>query len=318
MQEESAAVMNDHVHHVAHPAKTHLAEHGDERRHAGLVLVRRQQHGQQQDGTDVEHHDAEDDGADRLGHFTLGILHLASGDADQFDAVVGEDDGVQDEDHHEGTLGEHAALVVEQVRHGGVAVAHLGVRDHHEGADGEEDQDGADLEAGRPEFKLAERLDAEQVHGDQQRERGNGGRFDRHVGEEELEVQADCDQFRDPGHAPVDEVHPAGNEGALLAEHFARVADEGARGLAVHDELAQRPHQQVRDDAGDGVGEDQRRAGRGQTSAGSHEEADADGAAHGNHGDVAAAQGLLVALGAEGRVDGGGLLRRALEFCGGK
>ena len=37
-------------------------------------------------GTDVEHHDAEHDGADRLGDFALRVLHLAGGDADEFDA----------------------------------------------------------------------------------------------------------------------------------------------------------------------------------------------------------------------------------------
>jgi hypothetical protein len=80
---------------------------------------------------------------------------------------------------------------------------------------------------------------------------------------------------------------------------------------------AQCPHQQVGDHTGNGVGEDQRRARGGQASAGPHEQTDADGAAHRDHRDVAAAQGLLIALGAEGRVDGG-FRWRALEFCGGK
>ena len=174
----------------------------------------------------------------------------------------------------------------------------------------------ADLEAGRPEFELTERLDAEQVHGHQQHQRGDGGQLDGHVGEEELEVQADRDEFGDAGHGPVDEVHPSGQVRALFAEHFAGVADERARGLAVHDEFAQGAHQQVGDDAGDGVGEDQRRPGGGQTSAGSHEQADADCAAHRDHRDVTAAQGLLIALGAESRVDDGGLRRLALKLGG--
>jgi hypothetical protein len=91
---------DDHVHHVAHPAEAHLAEHRDERRGARLVLVGRQEHGQQGHGTDVEHHNAEHDGADRLGHFAFRVLHLTGGDADQLDAVVGEDDGVEHQDHY--------------------------------------------------------------------------------------------------------------------------------------------------------------------------------------------------------------------------
>ena len=122
--------------------------------------------------------------------------------------VVGEDHGVQDQDHHQAALGEHAAVVMEQVANRGVAVAHLGVGDNHEGANGKEDQDGGDLEAGGPEFELAERLDAEQVHGHQQHQRGDGGEFNGNVGEEELEVQADCDELGNARHGPVDEVHP--------------------------------------------------------------------------------------------------------------
>ena len=109
-----------------------------------------------------------------------------------------------------------------------------------------------------------------------------------------------------PGERPVQPVHPAGDEGPLLAVELAHVGHEGARGGAVQHELAERAHQEVGDDADDGVADQQRRAVVVQAGRRAEEQAGADRAADGDHLDVPAAQGLLVA----------GLFGVESELCG--
>ena len=80
------------------------------------------------------------------------------------------------------------------------------------------------------------------------------------------------------------------------AEELACVLREGAGDGAVHEQFAQRPHDEEDDDARDGVHQDEAGPGLGDRLAGAEEEAGADGAADGDHLDLAAAEPALVAL----------------------
>ena len=88
---------------------------GAEERHEGadafLVGGVGQQQGQEDDGADVEHGDAEDDGVDGLGHDLFGVFGFAGGGADEFDGGVGEQDALHEDDHGQHAVGEDAAVV---------------------------------------------------------------------------------------------------------------------------------------------------------------------------------------------------------------
>ena len=116
-------------------------------------------------------------------------------------------------------------------------------------------------------------------------------------------VDRDRGDVGDAGGRPVEEVHPAGDVRALLAEELPGVGDEGAGGRPVQDELAERAHDEEGEEPADGVGDGQGRAGLGEAAAGAEEEAGADGAADGDHVDVPGLQRLAVA-----RVSGVGVL----------
>ena len=115
-------------------------------------------------------------------------------------------------------------------------------------------------------------------------------------GNQYVHVHGGGGDFGDAGDDPDQPVRPAGDEAEERAEELAGVLREGARDRAVHEQFAERPHDEEDDQAGDGVHEDQAGSGLGDGLARAEEEAGADGAADRDHLDLAAAEPALVPL----------------------
>ncbi len=190
---------------------------------------------------------------------------------------------------------EDAAVVGDDVE-ARLAAADVVLGRQQEDADQHEAHEGGDLDDREPELHLAEDLHRDQVHGEDDRE-GDQRQHPLRDGREHapvVRVERDRGDVGDAGGRPVQEVHPAGDIGALLAEELARVGHEGAGGGPVQDQLAQGPDDEEREDTADQVGQGERRARVVQASAGAEEEAGADGAADGDHVDVAGLEVLAV------------------------
>ena len=193
-----------------------------------------QQQGQQDDGADVEHGDAEDHGVDGLGHDLFRVFGFAGGGADQFDRGVGEQDALHEDDHGQQAVGEDAAVVRDQAEAHFLAV-HGGAEDDEVGADQQEGHQRGHLDQGEPEFHLAEDLHARRGSGPGPRPGRSGPRptagrppIQADVLAEEVHVERDGGDVHDGGGGPVDPVEPAGDERGLLAEELAGVGDERA------------------------------------------------------------------------------------------
>ena len=282
-----------------HPGEAQPLEDGHERAGARLVLAGGQHRDQQQDRTAVEDGDPEDDRVDRLRHLGLGVLHLAGGHADHLDGGVGEHDPGHRQQRSVPVEvpagGPEAARVAPQVVEPGLVPADAEAADHDHEPDRQEDHDRGDLGDRGPELELPERPRRQQVdhqhHGQRDQHRQPG----RQVREPVLHVQPDRRQLGDAGERPVQPVHPAGDEGPLLAVELAHVGDEGTRGGAVQHQLAERAHQEVGDHADEDVGEQQRRSVVVQPGGRAQEQPGPDRPADGDHLDVPAPQALFVA-----------------------
>ncbi len=127
-----------------------------------------------------------------------------------------------------------------------------------------------------------------------------------------MDVDRGGREFGHAGDHPHEPVRPARDEPEERAEELAGVLGEGAGDGPVEEQLAQRPHDEEDDDTREGVHEDDAGAGLGDVRSGTHEQADADGAADGDHLDLATAESALVPLfGDVFRVD----LRRGHVWC---
>ena len=179
----------------------------------------------------------------------------------------------------------------------GCPTAHFVPGGQQEDADQHETDEGGDLDDREPELHLAEVLHRDQVHRQDHREGDQGQRPLRDVGEQApvVRVEGDRGDVGDAGRRPVEEVHPPGDVGALLAEELPRVRHEGTGRRAVEDQLAEGPDDEEGEDAADEVGECERRARVVQAAAGSQEESGADRAADGDHVDVTGLEVLAVA-----------------------
>jgi len=167
--------------------------------------------------------------------------------------------------------------------------------DDQDQPDDEEDDDRADLGDGRPELELAKGSRREQVDDEDNRQGDEHGGPGGHEREPVLHVETDRRQLGDAGQRPVEPVHPAGDVRRPLAIKLPHVGDEGARRGPVQHELTKGAHQQVGDDADEGIAEEQGRARAMQPRRRPEEETGADGATDGDHLHVATAQRLLVA-----------------------
>ena len=170
--------------------------------------------------------------------------------------------------------------------------------DQEKQADDEEQHQGADLHEGEPELHLAEPLDRDHVHGAHE---GQGAEREnplRHIGEGApvAHVERDGGDIDDPGHRPVEVVHPPGNERSALAQELARIGDEAAGRRAIHHQLAQRAQDQEREHATGEIDDGKSRSCQLQPGACTEEQAGADGAADGDHLDLPGLQAFLVSL----------------------
>ncbi len=170
--------------------------------------------------------------------------------------------------------------------------------DEEDHADDEEQHQSGDFHQREPEFHLAEPFDRDHVHRADQDEGDEGEHPLRDAGEGApvAHVEGDGGDIDDAGHRPVEIVHPAGDEGAALAQEFAGVGDEAAGGGAVHDQFAQRAQDEEGERAADQVDDGQSRAGMLQAAAGAEKQAGADGAANGDHVHLAGFEAFGVAF----------------------
>ena len=280
---------------------TDTGEEGDKRR-LGLRVGRvGEDQCQQHDGADVEDEDTKNHRVDRLGQDFLRVLRLSGGHSYHLRATEGEDDAEgQGEDDRE-SFGEEASVSEDVMSPcgdrpsiGGCS----GVKPENNGDDGHhhEGHDGGDLDECEPELCLSEHLDVQHVEDEDQDEcdeREDPLRYNlqsRPV----VEVEGHCGDVGHDGHRPVQEEEPSSDIGTLLPEELTGVGDECSGGGSADGELAQCPHHEKREDPADGIGEHQAGSTFFEAAAGTHEKTRADGAADGDHLQVAVLQRLVV------------------------
>ena len=137
----------------------------------------------------------------------------------------------------------------------------------------------------RPELELAEQRHRDHVHAEHQRQ---GDQRDEPLGHgvehlPEPGVGGDRGGVDDGGHGPVEEVHPPGDVGGLLAQELPGVGDERSRRRPVQHQFAHRAQDEEDEYAADGVDAEQSWPRRVQPAAGAHEQAGSDGSADGDH-----------------------------------
>ena len=214
-------------------------------------------------------------------------IRLGGGDADQLEPAEREhDDG---HGHHQATqtVREKAAQLP-QIGHAGLRAAVAAGQQIS--AEADHGHDGADLDDGEPELHLAEQLDVEQVdHVDQHKEhqrRNPGG----HARPPVLHVDA---HRRELGHAHQHIQHPVVPARDKTRERppvaVGEVAERTGHRLLDH-HLAQLPHDQEGDHAGDRITQDDRRSGQLDGLRNAEEQTGSDGAPQGNQLNVTIAQ----------------------------
>ena len=165
-------------------------------------------------------------------------------------------------------------------------------------ADHEEQNQGADLDQGEPEFHQAEPFDGGHVGRADNSQGRQGERPLGHAveGSPVSHIEGHGGDIDNAGHGPVQVVHPAGDIGALLAQKLPRIGDEAAGGRAVHDQLAQRPKDEEGKGAADEIDHRQSRSRQLQPRAGAQKQARANGAANGDHLHLQRFQRLVIAM----------------------
>jgi hypothetical protein len=126
---------------------------------------------------------------------------------------------------------EQAAVIGNQVEAGGIAVQRLSAAEEN-GPDHQKRDDRQHFDQREPELHLGEPLHADHVHGADNRQRAEGEDPLRNIAKRApvVHIQRHGGDIDDPGHRPVDEVHPAGNVSRFFTEELAGVGDEAAAG----------------------------------------------------------------------------------------
>ena len=191
--------------------------------------------------TDVEDQDAVDDAVDRVRQRLLRIRGLAGGNADQFDALVGERHDLQPEHHPEHAGREETAVrpkIGEARRLAGLAEPE---QDDDE-TDGDHRDDRHHLDDREPELDLAEDTHGDQVRQVEHAQRDQGRDPLRHIGKPVIDVDADGGDLRHARDHPHEPVRPAGEEAGPGADELLGIGGEGTGDRPVQQELTQRPH----------------------------------------------------------------------------
>ena len=149
---------------------------------------------------------------------------------------------------------EEAAVIGDQVEACGITVQRLTGAEEN-GTDHEKRDDRQYFDQCEPELHLGEPLHADHVHGANDGERAKGEDPLRHIakGAPIVHIQRHGGDIDDPGHCPVNEVHPAGHVGGFFAEEFPGIRDEAAARGAVENQFAERAKNKEREDAADQI-----------------------------------------------------------------
>ncbi|SBL52712.1 Uncharacterised protein [Klebsiella oxytoca] len=136
---------------------------------------------------------------------------------------------------------EQTAVIGDQMETGGIAIQRLAGAKKNS-PDHQKRHDCQYLDQREPELHLGEPFHADHIHGTDDRQRAEGKHPLRNVAERApvVHIQRDGGDIDNPGHRPVDEVHPARNVSRFFAEELAGVGDEAAAGRAMKHQLAKR------------------------------------------------------------------------------
>ncbi|MNQ97246.1 hypothetical protein D3C85_1128850 [compost metagenome] len=256
-----------------------------------LPGVERQQNGQR---TDVEQQDAVDHLVGRARDAVPGVIGLGCGNTHQFQPAEREHD--HGHGHHQPAcpIGEKAT-VLPQVGDACIRATRTGCQ--QPGTEGDHADDRGHLDQGEPELHLAEDLDLGQV--DQVDDHKEHRR--RCPGREARPPVLDVDAHRRQlGHADQHieyPVVPTGHEAGELAPVTVGEVAEGARYRLFDHHFAQLAHDEERDQAGDGVTEQNRRARHLDCLGNTEKKPGADGATQCDQLDMAVFQAPAQALG---------------------
>ncbi|MNC17746.1 hypothetical protein D3C75_656360 [compost metagenome] len=255
--------------------------------HHLLPRVQRQQHRQ---GTDIEDEDAVHHLVGGLGDALTRVVGLGGGNAHQLQATEREHDHCQC--HHQAgdAVGEEAAVLPE-VGHAGVRAAMAAGQ--QPGAEADHADDGHHLDQGEPELHLAVDLHLGQVdqvdHHEEDRRRGPGGE----AGPPVLHVDTHRCQL---GHADQYIHHPvvpARDEAGELAPVLVGEVAEAAGHRLFHHHFAELAHDQEGHQAGNGVAQQDGRAGQLDGLGDAQEQPGTDGPAQRDQLDMAILQPAL-------------------------
>ena len=254
----------------------------------------------------IKEDEAEDDGANGARDAGFGSLGFAGGHGDDFDAHVAGDGQGEGEPDSAKAAGEKSAVVGEIGEAYGTPRAEAG--DQGE-SDDDEGDDGDDFDEGEPVFEFSEIAYLKSVHRDEScgddddpEPGGNSGKPERKIDSDGGDFGADGDDLDEAVSAADGESGPGVEVGlGINAEGSCDGMNDGHFGERVsHDDSEDRAEKIGNDDAG---------TGKLNCHGAAEEEADADGASDGDHGELARGEAAVEAITLR-RGEGSGLWRR--------
>ena len=287
-------------HHEVHDVagERHADGLEDEHERAGVDagFLPRDERGHHSDGADEEDGQTQHGGVHGLGDGLLRVLGFARGHAHDFGAGEGEHHGEQGgEDRDDAVRQQAFGNEVAEKRRMAVALDGDDAEDCEQ-ADHDERDDGNHLDAGEPEFRFTVQAYGKNIEQEHHDDEHRGPYPCGRIGEPSLHEQARRSEFGGERHSPVQPVeHGDGERGAGADESFGVQVEATGVGHG-HRQLAQAQHDEIYEQRADAVGEDRAEwPGLVNGVAGAEEQASADHAAQGDHGQVAGAHLALKA-----------------------
>ena len=154
---------------------------------------------------------------------------------------------------------EEAAVIGDQMEAGGIAVQRLTGAEEN-GADHEKGDDRQHLNQREPELHFGKPLHADHIHGADDSQRAEGEDPLRHIAKRApvVHIQRHGGDIDNPGHRPVNEVHPAGHVSGFFTEELPCIRDEAAARGAVEDQFAEGAKNKEGEDAADQIDQGER------------------------------------------------------------
>ncbi|MNQ75861.1 hypothetical protein D3C85_906680 [compost metagenome] len=246
------------------------------------------------DGQNVEQQDAPEDLTNRTRDVLARILGFTRCDADELGTLEGEADDHGHADQGGGSA--HNGAIADRPKLGAGLFATGDDAKQHQDAYDDEQHDGDDLDQCEPVFRFAEEPDRRQVEpGDDRQEHcapDKTGRIGKPVGHDDL-----CrHQVHRDGYRPGIPVVPAKRETEAFVDISRGIGGERAANRHAGRQFAQAGHQEVHHQADDDEGQQRpARTGLRDGRAGGDEQPGADGAANGDHVQVAWREGSFKA-----------------------